>query len=129
MYICMSGTHVDMLQILKQNHSWLGNRVLVSEYTVSMDALMSGSLHTLSSTIPSKKVIVQSAFIIEVSKPFAICLKKNQEKLEKQLGKIHALILIDTEVEQVTITPCSGSEELKDWQASCQTVIDSFLKV
>ena len=82
----------------------------------------------MTSTRTLQKNIVQNAFVIEVSKPFVNCLKKNTEEIEKQLSQFHAAISVDTEMNQVKISPCSGSEYLKDWEANCQSVVHSYLK-
>ena len=126
--MCVLFTYVDMLQSVKRDHSWLGSGVVVTECKAPMAVSSSSSLHTSTAKIPDKKLVMQTAFDIEVSKPFVNCLKKNQEKVEKQLKQLHAAVSTDTETEQVTISPCSGSEDMKDWEENCRAIINSYLK-
>jgi len=119
--------HSDMLKCLTQDHSWLGDSVVVGECKEPM-GMPSDSLDTSSTKIPRKKAVLQNVFFIEISKPLVICLKKNQEKIEKELSQLHATISVDTEAEQVTISPCIGSEGMEDWKANCQSVVDLYLK-
>ena len=118
--------HVDMLQSLNHDHSWLGDSVVVNECKVPLDT-SSNSLHGSSTSTVNKKVM-RNAFVIEVSKPFVNCLKKNTEEILKQLSQLHAGISVDIEAKEVTISPCSGSEDLEDWETTCQSVVDSYLK-
>ena len=120
--------YVDMLQSVKHDHSWLGSDVVVTECKAPMVVSPSSSVYTSTTTTPNKKVVMQNAFDVKVSKPFINCLKKNQEKVEKQLNHLHATVSTDTETEQVTISPCIGSEDLKDWEENCRSVINSYLQ-
>ena len=112
---------------LQHDHSWLGGSVVITEYKVPIGASLSNSLYASSTRTPDKKVM-QNAFVIKVYKPFVNCLKKKQEEIGKQLSQLHATILVDTEEEQVTVSPSPGSEDLKDWQTNCQSIFDSHLK-
>ena len=125
--MCHMYIHLDMLQSLKHDHSRLGDSVVVTECKVPPTGTSSDSLRA-SSSRTLKKNIVQNAFVIEVSKPFVNCLKKNTEEIEKQLSQFHAAISVDTEMNQVKISPCSGSEDLEDWETNCQSVVQSYLK-
>ena len=116
-----------MLHSLKHDHSWLGSGVLVTEYKVPIGTSPSNSQYASSKSTPDQKVM-QNAFVIQVYKPFVDCLKKKQEEIGKQLNQLHAAILVDTEEEQVTVSPCPGSEYLEDWQTNCQSIIDSLLE-
>ena len=115
-----------MLHSLKHDHSWLGDSVAVTECRVPMGT-SSNSLHVSSTRSVSKKV-TQRIFVIEVSKPLVNCLKKNTEEIEKHLSHLHAAISVDTEANQVTISPCSGSEDCEDWETNCRSVVDSYLE-
>ena len=126
--MCVLFICIDMLQSVKHNHSWLGSNIVVTKCKVSMSMPPSSSRHTSATEIPKKKAVVQSAFVIKVSKPFINCLTKNQGVVEKQLSQLHAAISTDTEMEQVTINPCLGSEDSKDWEENCRSVIKSFLR-
>ena len=117
-----------MLQSVKHDHSWLGSDVVVTKCTVPMGMSSSSSRHALATEIPKKKAVVQSSFVIKVSKPFINCLIKNQGVVEKQLSQLHAAISTDTEMEQVIINPCLGSEDLKDWEENCQLIVESYLQ-
>ena len=120
--------YIDVLQSVKHNHSWLGSNVVVTECKVPISMAPSSSRHASATEIPKKKAAVQNAFVIKIFKPFINCLKKNQEEVEKQLSHLHATVSTDTELEQVTITPCSGSEDLKDWEEDCRSMINSYLQ-
>ena len=113
-----------MLHSLKHDHSWLGGGVLVTECKGTSP---SNSQYASSNNTPDKNVM-QNAFVVKVYKPFVNCLKKKQEEIGKQLNQLHAAILVDTEEEQVTVSPCPDSEYLKDWQKNCQSIIDSLLE-
>ena len=125
--MCVLFVYVDMLQSVKHDHSWLGSGVVVTECKAPMAVSSSSSLHTSTAKIPNKKVVMRNAFDIKVSKPFVNCLKKNQEKVEKQLNEMHAAVSTDTKTEQVTISPCSSSEDMKDWEENCRAIINSYL--
>ena len=115
-----------MLQCLKHDHSWLGDSVTVTKCRVPMGT-SSNSLH-VSSTRSLNEKVTQTAFVIKVSKLLLNCLKKNIEEIEKRLSHLHAAISVDTEANQVTISPCSGSEDREDWEINCQSVVDSYLE-
>ena len=116
-----------MLLLLDHDHPWLGSSVVVSECKAPTCVSNFNSLHVSSQSMASKKVVLQNTFVINVPKPLVNCLKKMQEEVEKQLSQLHAAIAIDTELEQVTINPSSGSEDLEDWETNCRSVLDSCL--
>ena len=126
--VCVCIVHIDMLQSVKHNHSWLGSSVVVTECKVPMGMSSSNSLYASTTRMPKSKAVFNNAFIIQVSEPFINCLKKNQEEVEKHLSQLHAAILIDTGAEQVSISPCSGSEDLEDWEANCRSAVNGYLK-
>ena len=117
-----------MLQSIKHDHSWLGSSVVITECKVPMGMLPSSSLYASTTRMPNRKKNLQNAFVIQVSKPFINCLKKNQEEVGKHLSQLHAEILIDTDAEQVTVSPCLGSEDLGDWETNCRSAVNGYLK-
>ena len=124
--MCYTCIHVDMLRCVKHDHSWLGDSVLVTECKIPM-GVSSNFLHGPSTKVIDKKML-QDAFTIDISsKQFVSCLKKTTEEINKQLSHLHATISVDTNLSQLTISPCSGSERLEDWKANCQSIIHSYL--
>ena len=115
-----------MLHCLKRDHSWLGDSVAVTVCRVPMGT-SSNSLH-VSSTRSLNEKVTQTAFVIEVSKPLVNWLKKNIEEIKKHLSHLHAAVSVDTEANQVTISPCSGSEDREDWETNCRSVVDLYLE-
>ena len=97
--------------------------MLVTEYKIPVGA-SSNSLHGPSAV---DKKIMQNAFTMEVSKQLVSCLKKNTEEINKQLNHLHATISVDTNLSQLTISPCPGCEDLEDWKTKCQSIIHSHL--
>ena len=114
-----------MLQCLRHDNSWLGDSVLVTECKIPMGT-SSNSLHGPSIKGVGKK-LMQNAFTMDVSKQFVGCLKKNTEEINNQLNHLHATISVDTNLNQLTISPCSGCEDLEDWKTNCQSIIQSHL--
>ena len=113
-----------MLKSLTHDHSWLGDSVIVTECKLTMGI----SSDSLATEDLSKTAVLQNVFVINVSKPHVVCLKKNQARIEDQLSQFHAAISVDAEAEKVKISPCSGSEGLENWEVNCQSVIDSYIK-
>jgi len=116
--VCMY--YIDMETFLNQSHSQLGDNVVVTQYKSPVSVLMTSVL-----AVPTVEPI--STFAVEISKPFANCLKKSQDKLNEKLTSSFATITVDTEMEKVHVIPCPGCEHLKDWKPRCQTIIETYL--
>jgi len=103
--------------ILDQKHSRLGDDVVIMQ-------CKSQPCSPKANLVPA-----QSGFVMDVSKPFVNCIKKNQGRLEEMLALLFAAVFVDTEMDQVKINPCPGCESLEDWKTRCQSIISSYLNL
>jgi len=102
--------------ILSQKHSRLGDDVVVMQCKSQPSALK------------SNPAPAQSGFVMDISKPFVNCIKKNQGRFEEMLTPLFAAVFVDTEMDQIKINPCPGCENLEDWKTRCQSIVGSYLK-
>ena len=107
---------LDMEIILSQDHSRLGDDVGITQCKSPLSKPKANLAPT------------QSGFIMDVSKPFVNCIKKNQGKLEETLAPLFATISVDTEMDQIKVNPCPGCEHVEDWKTKCQSMVGSYLK-
>jgi len=117
MYVCL---YLDMKALLNQNHSRLGDDVMITQYASPPNVSIASALAL------AMKPVSHDTLVLTITKPFINCFRNDMKRLEKMLTPLCATISTDVEKEQVIVNPCAGCERMTDWKTKCQSVIESY---